>query len=591
MPTHHRHHRQTSLVVALAGLSAVSLVGTAPVPSAPGPARNGSTYSTHSTGTVGSHHRAGRGAAAWAVSVLGPAAVDFASWALEDSIAVSHPAPRAGSIILNSDLVLTPGNYYSEMGDFLIAGLANDNGAAMQAWYLEGTGAAEVGPGVTRRGPGPRTITKMGFKDVKSTCEAMAGKIAGGTLERRNELGMQVLAPGAWPERPGGIPTIVLGQSNENHGWFRPIIAAAMDNGHHPATDCDGSSCWNSRYLREKANDFFASRGDAGFETDDAKWFVTQLLHKILLNIELDEPAARQFAQFMKKMLVLIPLPDGVLANPLVAAAIDPAGALDIKRRHLAEYEAAIRVKYAGADWCCGDPGKVTLLASVMMDTLLFAGGLSVPTVLGYTLALTHMPDADRHPSLRGLQLDSGNWEWILWETLRKYAPVAGVPYWEQNSDAGVDHVIPNVAQALMDGSVFPRPLEFLDRGLEFYHATMANTSGRNAGMGWAGPAIAPDKDTANPHSHNCPAQDLSWRILAAFTESFIDAGGGRGWAAVDAGKITVSAYAASGFALLRKGLRASTGCQFAPGCPAGYSWVKTRWCWWGRRDWSCEVR
>jgi len=259
------------------------------------------------------------------------------------------------------------------------------------------------------------------------------------------------------------------------------------------------------------------------------------------------------------------------------------------KQRYLTEYEDAIRRKYpVGQHAWAADPIKVTLVASVFMDTLLFAGGLSVPTVMGYVLALTHMDESNKHDSLRGVELGFDNYEWILWETLRKYAPVAGVPYWEHRADgSGMDHVITNVAQALMDASVFPEPLEFKNRGLPFYHAKMANTSGTNAGMGWAGPAIAPSKDTAHPHSHNCPAQDLSFRMLTSFFKAFIVAGP---WSAVDRDGITVSAYRASGFSVLKRGLQHKTGCQFFPSCRSGYQRVSTKWCWWGRRDWTCRV-
>lgn len=483
---------------------------------------------------------------------------------------------------------LTPGNYYNEMGRFLLDGMKADNGVAMQQWYLEGTGATEVGPGTTREGPGPATTTKMGFEDVRRTCEAMAGKIEAGVLERRNELGMQVLGPGAWPEAPGGLETIVLGQSRENHAFFRPILAAALDNGADGAATCDGSRCWNEAWLERKADEFIRSRGD-GFDTSDTKWFVSQLLHKILLDIDLSEAAAREFASFMNSMLLLIPLPEEVMSHWLVEPVVNPSDTLATKQRYLAEYEGAIRRKYpVGEHAWAADATKVTLVASVFMDTLLFAGGLSVPTVMGYVLALTHMAESNKHASLQGVELGLDNYQWILWETLRKYAPVAGVPYWEHRTGGdGMDHVIPNVAQALMDASVFPEPLEFKNRGLPLYHAKMANTSGTNAGMGWAGPAIAPSKDTAHPHSHNCPAQDLSFRILTSFFKAFITAGP---WSAVDSEGITVSAYRASGFSVLKRGLQYTTGCQYFPSCRSGYQRVSTKWCWWGRRDWKCRV-
>jgi len=214
--------------------------------------------------------------------------------------------------------------------------------------------------------------------------------------------------------------------------------------------------------------------------------------------------------------------------------------------------------------------------------------GVSVPTVLKYVLALTHMAPASRHDSLKNLNLNSNNFEWILWETLRRYAPVAGVPSWEKQEDGGFKHVVPMLTAAFQDTSVFDSPLEFKNRGMDVYADKLHST-----GMPWAGPAVHKfsdgTADTAAPHSHNCPAQDLSFRIMKAFLEAFIESGGSLGWAAVD-DDITVNSYSASSFTLLKKGLTQESGCAFVPSCQSGYSKVSSRWCSWGRRSFTCRV-
>jgi hypothetical protein len=194
-----------------------------------------------------------------------------------------------------------------------------------------------------------------------------------------------------------------------------------------------------------------------------------------------------------------------------------------------------------------------------------------------------------KHASLKNEALSTSNYLWILMEALRKYAPVAGVPSWDKESDGNFKHVVPNLAQALMDSSVFDQPLEFKNRGADVYESKLMKT-----GMPWAGPAIQRFSDgtfdTAAPHSHNCPAQDLSFRMMKAFIEAFIAKGGSSGWSAVDASSISVTAYGPSSFSLVKKGLTHTTGCAFSPSCKPGYSWVSTDYCWWGRRDWTCTV-
>merc|ERR1711988_281848 len=252
--------------------------------------------------------------------------------------------------------------------------------------------------------------------------------------------------------------------------------------------------------------------------------------------------------------------------------------------------KSAIKAKYASEAFVIeNDVEKINLLASVMLDSLQFAGGISVPTVIKYVLAMTHMDSKNRHQSLTDVQLSQDNYEWILWETLRRYAPVAGVPSWEKQQDGSFKHIIPDLASALRDSSEFPQPRDFINRGADVYESKVKGT-----GMPWAGPAVHKFSDgtsgTAAPHSHNCPAQDLSFLILKTFLNAFIARGGSSGWAAVDSGSITVNGYGASSFTLLKRGHQHVTACSFLPSCDDGYSWASTEYCSWGRRKWTCQV-
>lgn len=259
------------------------------------------------------------------------------------------------------------------------------------------------------------------------------------------------------------------------------------------------------------------------------------------------------------------------------------------KVHYLEIIKAAIRKRYADHDFVKNsDDEKVELLASVMLDSMVFAGGASIPAVLQSVLALTHTASSRRHNSLKDRRLDGSNHIWILWETLRRYAPVAGVPSWQKQADGSYKHVVPNILAALQDASVFESPLDFKDRGTAVYEGMLKDT-----GIPWAGPAVQRfsdgTADTAAPHSHNCPAQDLSFRMMRAFLEEFIVAGGSLGWSAVD-DSITITAYGASSFTLLKRGHQYQTGCHWFPSCKAGYSRASWDWCSWGRSRYTCKV-
>merc|ERR1711988_1639916 len=150
----------------------------------------------------------------------------------------------------------------------------------------------------------------------------------------------------------------------------------------------------------------------------------------------------------------------------IVDTVLSAQDTLAKKRQYLEIIKSAIRTKYANEDFVKGnDAAKIELLASVMLDSMVFAGSASIPTVLQIVLALTHSASSRRHDSLKNLRLDNSNYIWILWETLRRYAPVAGVPSWQKQDDGSFKHVVPNLYAALQDASVFTSPLEFKDRG------------------------------------------------------------------------------------------------------------------------------
>jgi len=366
-----------------------------------------------------------------------------------------------------------------------------------------------------------------------------------------------------------------MGQTRENHAFVRPYLANTLDNGG-----------WTDDWLRHRADLFFLNRDE--FHSSDVNWWVAQLLHKIHLDLDLTDLEAKEFADYMSSIILLIPFPEVTLSSFLVQAALSVDDTLAKKAEYLESLKAAIKAKYINEEFVRNsDDAKMDLLASVMLDSLQFAGGISVPTVINYVIALTHMVNENRHDSLKQITLNADNYEWILWETLRRYAPVAGVPSWEEQVD-GFKHVIPNLVTALRDSSIFESPLDFKHRDQATYDRM------HSTGMPWAGPAVqnyaAGAPDTSAPHSHNCPAQDLSLRIMRAFLQAFVAKGGSSGWAAVESGSITITDYSASAVSLLRRGLVLQTGCVYFPSCPDGYSRVSSAWCGWTQRNWTCEV-
>merc|ERR1712146_832887 len=157
-------------------------------------------------------------------------------------------------------------------------------------------------------------------------------------------------------------------------------------------------------WLLQKAAAFFNERHKV--ESSDTTWWVAQLLHKIHLDLEIDANSAKEFASYMSSIILLIPFSEESLKNFIVDKALSAQATLAKKAAYLETLKDAVRRKYAHEDFVSrGDEAKIGLLASIILDSLQFAGGISVPSVLNYVLGLTHMASDRRPESLKDLRL------------------------------------------------------------------------------------------------------------------------------------------------------------------------------------------
>ena len=138
--------------------------------------------------------------------------------------------------------------------------------------------------------------------------------------------------------------------------------------------------------------------------TTALKEWGTVLLHKIHLDIDLTPDEAAAFIKVQGKILISPALSEGQVNNWLVKQVLALAGAAPhqinaFKATWLARYEAALAVHPLLKDEAAGwTPRQRTLVASNFFDSLMFAGGISVPTVLGLVLAVAANPGAARGP-------------------------------------------------------------------------------------------------------------------------------------------------------------------------------------------------
>lgn len=415
-------------------------------------------------------------------------------------------------------------NYYIPQFKYLLAGEADTQ--SLSEWYRELANESKPLVGV---GPGPNTLMYYGWQEVKDLLEDFALRIRMGTMKRYNELGVQIVETPMWTFPPQPI----LGLTNSDHAAIRPYLGATLD-GAEGAWDknCDGSKCWNAAWLRREFKERFARLDE--IKKDDLWWIISVVLHKVHLNLNINDEEAKDFAAFQEKFIKVVPFKRNWFWETFLGSF-----PVEVKNDYLETYEVAIRRKWPEELWK-DSPIKLKVLASSMLDSLALLGGDDLPSVLDFMISLMFM-DSDPGKSIRPLQLnDEPQLHNFIWETLRRYPPVAGVPRWiTDDGGKSWQHQILNVAQALHDPSVFPDPLAYrLGRpGLNHEDSTLS--------IGWADFAML-NSDVSDPNSHSCPGKQLSFRILTCFIQEFEAAGPWK----VENPEITLTSYGSSGWTL-----------------------------------------
>jgi len=423
-------------------------------------------------------------------------------------------------------------NYWVPYVQCRLAGLKGNE--ELQQWYLDQATPENQDIGL---GPGPTGRMHYSYQGVKKIFQELPRGLENGTFTRGNELGMQMLNTVMFPE----TDTINVGFSLQQHAETRPYLGKALDGAEQSNKKCDGSTCWNTQWLRGFLKSHLTSM--KSLSNKDPKWLFLIVLHKILLDMDLSETEAKSFATFQKEFLKIAGLPPSV-AQSFVANKLVVQAAFATKMDWMNRYKVAIKKKWPNGPW--NDPRRLELMASVCLDTLAFAGGLSVQSVATRVLAMTVNRGS---PSLLNLGYEPGDLKYnaslledLIWESVRLWPPVSTVPYWSVQEDGSWAHELPQLRMAGKDPTVFPNPLEFqLGRpGL--------NSQNNSLSINWADFALV-DGNVANPNSRSCPGKQLSMAMVKSFMQAYLDTGP---WIRDPATQLTINTYMTDSFELTK---------------------------------------
>lgn len=374
-------------------------------------------------------------------------------------------------------------------------------------------------------GPGDRTVSIFSWSYAKASMQALAGQLVGNDRHRRNELGLAPFNGKPWPEKPNHA--IGLGDNLIDHARARLLLDEVVG----PAMAMSQAT---KDVVRAEAEAFWAA-DHADMDIPLGVWNI-KLLHKFHLDMQISDDDAREFIARQFGFLTLASTNDAAVQ---LATSYSEQDLLTYKAGRLDLYRAAIERRFPTL-WAGLSTLERTKLASAVMDSLLFAGGISVPTVGRFALAMLYSEYAQQQLGVdfAASQFDEAKIDQFAMEVIRRFPPVAGFPSWdrETNLHTIVDLLMVQADTEDADGWG-PTARDFVLRPMAEYHSKS---------MAWADFANV-GGDSGNPHSHVCPAKDLSFLMVRELLRGFVRRGGYRCWeTSVHFSDVSMNGYTAT---------------------------------------------
>ena len=361
--------------------------------------------------------------------------------------------------------------------------------------------------GETMNHPGKETTSYLSLAKVKERVAMLPSMQEAGTATRGNELGLLRLNRAFYPECEGKEGCgISLGVTQADHKKVRPVLDEVFGTGQTDGSIGLFGNKWSRDTIRAHAKGYLQSRNKMNIKTDSGAWTAIAL-HKLAFNMDITEVDAKAFVTFQAAAVVLTALP--AFIPDWFGGALKVDQTLANKAMYVKKYEAAIRASIASGyitTLSATDADAISKAAVGFLDATIFAGGLSVPGVIAGGLGAYYTGLTGTFNINDPLQAPL-----LVFESIRMYPPVLGMPYFVTGSDGKPRRHAPLVGMGGYDKTVYGADADkFKIRGdLAFYKANSID---------WADTALPVD---GKPWSSRvCPGKSLSYNMILSFWES-----------------------------------------------------------------------
>lgn len=286
--------------------------------------------------------------------------------------------------------------------------------------------------------PGLQTTSHQSHAYVKKEMATLPALQNSGKVWRGNELGFIISNEKFWSNT--APRSVLLGSTVNQHKVVRPILERLYGS-------CNAACQKNLKVSAKVVQD-----QDLLAVQDDVKGWIFEQLFEITFPGETNPVVTKDFVALQSSFTTLSTItqmvPDG-LSDAIAKSTIEGLNNLFTKLKPLTEKIYGDELK--GKNCECPDsiencPSKtcVDVLTSAFMDTLLAAGGLSVPGAISTGIWVLHADtsnhefEKDLFPETR-VELTETDVDAFFYESMRFFAPVVGFPWWTQKPDRATD--------------------------------------------------------------------------------------------------------------------------------------------------------
>lgn len=375
----------------------------------------------------------------------------------------------------------------------------------------------EVYDGQTSRFFGSRLLIthKDVAKHLEQYCELMAHK----KIYRKNDVGLFRFCDTFWTEHHP--PYMTLNCKVEDHRILRKNFQVLFE-----------SHCWNSSDIKNHAYDFLKKLWSSGRAlnlqpiNNDMNCWVTMYFNSMFLNIEQSYDQARNESKYyshMKNMSLFDIAPPPLRARFEVTT--DYENTINFINDKKARMRRILQQKFLAAD-----AHEISLTVSAVLDTMVFAGGASVPKLLSGVLAALYSRHSDvpfSEEQRQRIKRERGHSLLIMiYELLRSYPLVVGIPFYETGmQEQREERQLLCIATALQDFRVWGRDAQ------EFRMRDMSAYTDERIFFPFAENCVHPSDAAAgllgekarHPDSRSCPGKSMALAMVVGFTEAMLD--------------------------------------------------------------------